>query len=198
MALIPCKPALIDLQAITSTINVTRLANVPARIVFNSVPSRGDRADQARTAVEVFDVPCAPIEVGHRIAFVDAYNAGLTVTEYEPRGKRVKKSAICTRIYPTRWGCSMPKKTNLAETFKVDAAELQPKPELAVVESQPQPKVQPQQKPKQRHIGGYFDERVYQQWKFLAIEKGMTSQAMLEEAFDLWFQINDKPAIAKK
>ena len=87
MALIPCKPALIDLQAITSTINVTRLANVPARIVFNSVPSRGDRTDQARTAVEVFDVPCAPIEVGHRIAFVDAYNAGLTVTEYEPRGK---------------------------------------------------------------------------------------------------------------
>lgn len=49
-----------------------------------------------------------------------------------------------------------------------------------------------------RHIGGYFDERVYQQWKFLAVEKGMTSQAMLEEAFDLWFQMNDKPAIAKK
>ena len=92
----------------------------------------------------------------------------------------------------------MPKKTNLAETFKVDATELQPKPELAVVESQPQPKAQPQQKPKQRHIGGYFNERVYQQWKFLAIERDMTSQAMLEEAFDLWFQINDKPAIAKK
>ena len=64
MALIPCKPALIDLQAITSTINVIRLANVPARIVFNAVPSRGDRVEQAREAVKVFDVPCAPCNVG--------------------------------------------------------------------------------------------------------------------------------------
>ncbi|RKU21066.1 chromosome partitioning protein ParA [Candidatus Poribacteria bacterium] len=87
MALIPCKPALIDLQAITSTINVIRLANVPARIVFNAVPSRGDRVEQAREAVKVFDVPCAPCEIGNRIAFSDSYNAGLTAQEYEPRGK---------------------------------------------------------------------------------------------------------------
>ena len=87
MALIPCKPALIDLQAITSTINVIRLANVPARIVFNAVPARGDRAEQAREAVKPFDVPCAPCNVGDRVAFVDSYNAGLTAQEYEPRGK---------------------------------------------------------------------------------------------------------------
>ena len=87
MALIPCKPALIDLQAITSTINVIRLANVPARIVFNAVPSRGDRVNQAREAIKVFDVPCAPCAVGHRMAFVDSYNAGLTAQEFEPTGK---------------------------------------------------------------------------------------------------------------
>ena len=87
MALIPCKPALIDLHAITSTINVVRLANVPARIVFNAVPARGDRAEQAREAVKPFDVPCAPCNVGDRVAFMDAYNAGLTAQEYEPRGK---------------------------------------------------------------------------------------------------------------
>ena len=87
MALIPCKPALIDLNAITSTINVVRLADVPARIVFNAVPARGDRAKQAREAVKPFDVPCAPCEIGNRIAFSDAYSAGLTAQEYEPRGK---------------------------------------------------------------------------------------------------------------
>ena len=87
MALIPCKPALIDLHAITSTINVVRLADVPARIVFNAVPARGDRAAQAREAVKVFEVPCAPCEIGNRIAFSDAYGAGLTAQEYEPRGK---------------------------------------------------------------------------------------------------------------
>ena len=87
MVLIPCKPALIDLEAIPSTVNVIRIANVPARIVFNAVPSRGNRADQAREAVKVFDIPCAPCNIGDRVAFVDSYNAGLTAQEYQPRGK---------------------------------------------------------------------------------------------------------------
>ena len=91
MALIPCKPALIDLHAITSTINVVRIAKVPARIVFNGVPPRGDRAEQAREAVKVFDVPCAPCNVGDRVAFVDSYNAGLTAQEYDPSGKASKE-----------------------------------------------------------------------------------------------------------
>ena len=87
MALVPCKPALIDLQAIGSTIDIIRLARIPAHIVLNSVPARGDLGDQARRAVDIYDVPCAPCEIGHRIGFVHAYNAGLTVQEYEPRGK---------------------------------------------------------------------------------------------------------------
>jgi len=87
MVVIPCKPALIDLQSIGSTIDVIRLAKVTARIVFNSVPSRGDLTEQAREAVSVYEAPCAPCELGHRIAFVHAYNAGLSVLEYEPSGK---------------------------------------------------------------------------------------------------------------
>lgn len=87
MVLIPCKAALVDLEAIPSTVNIIRIANVPARIVFNAVPSRGDRVDQAREAVKVFDIPCAPCSIGDRVAFIDSYNAGLTAQEYDPRGK---------------------------------------------------------------------------------------------------------------
>lgn len=104
MALIPCKPALIDLQAITSTINVIRLANVPARIVFNAVPSRGDRAEQAREAVKPFDVPCAPCNVGDRVAFIDAYNAGLTAQEYDPRGKASQEIQDLYKYVSTEMG----------------------------------------------------------------------------------------------
>ena len=93
MAVIPCKPTLIDLQAIGSTINVVRLANVPARIILNAVPARGDLAAQARQVVEDFNVPCAPCEIGHRMAFIHSYNAGLAVQEFEPRGKA--SSEIC-------------------------------------------------------------------------------------------------------
>ncbi|MYF98795.1 AAA family ATPase [Candidatus Poribacteria bacterium] len=87
MVVIPCKPALVDLQAIGSTIDVIRLAKVSARIVFNSVPSRGNLTAQAREAVSIYEVPCAPCELGHRIAYVHAYNAGLAAQEFEPSGK---------------------------------------------------------------------------------------------------------------
>lgn len=88
LVLIPCKAAKVDLKAMISTINVVRMANVPARIVFNEVPARGNRGEQAREAVKVFDdVPVVPLDIGHRVAYVDAFNAGLSVTEYEPRGK---------------------------------------------------------------------------------------------------------------
>ncbi len=40
-AVIPCKPILINLKTIGSTINIVRLANVPARVVLNGVPPRG-------------------------------------------------------------------------------------------------------------------------------------------------------------
>ena len=99
MALVPCKPALIDLQAIGSTLDVVHLAKVPAHIVLNAVPSRGDLAEQARQAVDIYDIPCAPCEVGHRIGFVHAYNAGLTVQEFEPSSKATNEiNALYTYI----------------------------------------------------------------------------------------------------
>ena len=85
--LIPCKPALIDLQAIGSTINIIKIANVPACVVMNVVPPHGNLAEQARMAINHYDVPCAPCSIGQRVAFNHAYTAGLTVQEYEPRGK---------------------------------------------------------------------------------------------------------------
>ena len=85
--IIPCKPALIDLQAIGSTINIIKIAKVPARVVMNVVPPHGDLAEQARMAISHYDVPCAPCTIGQRVAFNHAFTAGLTVQEYESRGK---------------------------------------------------------------------------------------------------------------
>lgn len=87
----------------------------------------------------------------------------------------------------------MPKKPNLAETFKVDPNELQPKPELQVVEPQP---TQTESKPKKKHIGGYFPPDVYQQMKILCAETGMTTQEILTEGLNVVFRMHDKPPIA--
>ena len=118
----------------------------------------------------------------------------------------------------------MSKKSHLAEVFKVDANELQPKPEVSVVEAQPTEQMtQPRQtgepqehvahgngsasgsdstpretlaRPKRRHIGGYFDEAVYRQVKIVGAEEGLTTQDILTEALNAFFRMHDKPPIA--
>lgn len=89
----------------------------------------------------------------------------------------------------------MPKKPNLAEAFQVDKNELQPKPELQVVEPQP-PQTETQKAPKKKHIGGYFDLDVYTQLKVLGAETGMTTQDILAEGLNAVFRMHDKPPIA--
>lgn len=87
LALIPCRPASLDLLAIGATVDVVKLARVPAQIVFNGTPARGSLTDEARSAIESYDMSCTPCSLGHRIAFVHALIDGLTVQEAEPRGK---------------------------------------------------------------------------------------------------------------
>ena len=87
------------------------------------------------------------------------------------------------------------KKVNLAEVFKQNT---QPeKPELEVVEAAPteKKKVAPSRE-KKKHIGGYFDEAVYRQMKHIGIERDMTTQEILAEALNGFFERNDKPPIA--
>ena len=84
---IPCKPDAVSLRAINQTIQLIDLTKVAARIVLNDVPTRGDYAEQAENAVEIYGIPTAPYVVGHRMPLVHAFNASLSVQEYEPKGK---------------------------------------------------------------------------------------------------------------
>ena len=87
LVIIPCKPDLVSIQAIGTTINLVHLAKVPARIVLNGVTHYGNLAKQAREGLSIYDIPCAPCQIGDRIAFVHAYNAGYGVIEFQPRSK---------------------------------------------------------------------------------------------------------------
>ena len=86
----------------------------------------------------------------------------------------------------------MPKKPNLAEAFNPEN-ELEPKPDIAVVETKP-PKAK--ETAKKKHIGGYFSADVYTQVKILCAETGMTTQDMLAEGLNAVFRMHDKPPIA--
>ena len=91
LVLIPCRPSIFDLRAIRTTIDMTRLAGVPAMIVLNAVPPRGNRAEQARQALSTYNVSCAPCELGNRVAFVNSVTSGSTAQEYDKKSKAAQE-----------------------------------------------------------------------------------------------------------
>jgi len=100
LILVPCRPAILDLRAIGSTIDLARLAGKPSAVVLNAVPPRGGLADEAAAAIGSYGVPVSPIRLGHRAAFVHALTAGQTAQEYEPEGKGAEE---VTHLY--MWLC---------------------------------------------------------------------------------------------
>jgi chromosome partitioning protein len=85
--LIPCRPAILDLRAIGNTIDLVKLANKPASIILNTVPPRGNLAEEAKAAIAIYEILVCPIHIGNRAAFSNSLTAGLTAQEYEPQGK---------------------------------------------------------------------------------------------------------------
>ena len=101
LILIPCRPAILDLRAIGSTIDLAKLAGKPAAVVLNTVPPRGSLGEDAKQAVAGYDVEIAPVQLGQRAAYQHALTGGLTVQEYEPGGKAAEEiSQLCM------WTCT--------------------------------------------------------------------------------------------
>lgn len=100
LILIPCRPAILDLRAINSTIDLARLAGRPAVVVLNSVPPRGSLGEDADSAIEVYGIEVSPARIGQRAVFIHALTEGLTALEYQPEGKGARE---IRQLY--KWTC---------------------------------------------------------------------------------------------
>ena len=100
LILIPCRPAILDLRAIHSTIDFAKLAGKPAAVVLNSVPPRGSLGDDAVEALRVYGVEVCPVRIGSRAVFIHALTEGLTALEHEPQGKGANE---IRQLY--KWAC---------------------------------------------------------------------------------------------
>ena len=88
LILIPCRPSLIDLDAIRRTAQLIKSAGVPAFVLFNAAPHRATTLlDDARAIVEDAGLTVAPVVLRERSAYRAAWPAGKTVTETEPTSK---------------------------------------------------------------------------------------------------------------
>lgn len=91
LVLIPCRPGVLDLRAIATTIDSARLAKTPAIGLINAAPPQGSLGDEAAEAIEGYGIEVAPVRLGHRVAFVHALTVSQSVLEWEPNGKAAQE-----------------------------------------------------------------------------------------------------------
>jgi len=88
LVLIPCRPSLVDLDAIRRTAQLLKSAGITAYVVFNAAPPGATTLlDDARAIVEATGLLVAPVVLRERSAFRAAWPLGKGVSETEPQGK---------------------------------------------------------------------------------------------------------------
>ena len=85
--LIPCRPSIFDLRAITASADIATIAGTPAAAVLNGVPARGQLAADAEAALRQRGIAVAPVRLGQRADFVHAATASRGVVETTARSK---------------------------------------------------------------------------------------------------------------
>ena len=87
LVLIPCRPAILDLEAITNTLAFLRTTGTPVLVVLNAIAATGQDARLATEALSAHQVETCPVRLGWRIAFARALVSGKAAQEFEPGGK---------------------------------------------------------------------------------------------------------------
>jgi chromosome partitioning protein len=100
LILIPCRPAILDLRAIHSTIDLAKLAGTKAVVILNSVPPRGSLGEDAVEALSVYGVTVCPIRISTRAVYIHSLTDGLSVQEHQPGSKG---AAEIRQLY--KWTC---------------------------------------------------------------------------------------------
>lgn len=94
--LIPTKPAVLDVMAMTKTLELVSHYKKPAAVVLTFCPHQGAEIADTIAAVEALGSQVAPVRVHTRIAYSRAQQTGLSAQEFEPGGKAADE---LTRLY---------------------------------------------------------------------------------------------------
>jgi chromosome partitioning protein len=92
LVLIPCRPSLVDLDAVRRTATLIKSAGVPAFVVFNAAPhSATTLLEDARAIAEGAGLAACPIILRERSAYRASWPLGRTVVEVEPDSKAAQE-----------------------------------------------------------------------------------------------------------
>ncbi len=94
LVLIPCRPSLVDLDAIRRTAQLVKSAGVPGYVIFNAAPhSATTLLQDARAIVEGAGLAACPIILRERSAYKASWPIGSAVIEAEPDSKAAQEIA---------------------------------------------------------------------------------------------------------
>lgn len=95
LVLIPCRPSLVDLDAIRRTAQLVKSAGVPAFVIFNAAPhSATTLLEDARAIVEEAGLESSPAILRERSAYRASWPLGKTVVEVEPKSKAAQEIGL--------------------------------------------------------------------------------------------------------
>ena len=105
LVVIPCRPSILDLEALAGTLELVQTTGVPILTVLNAVVHGVPDSDQTQVAIEQLGAEICPIRISRRVTFSRALLQGLTAQEYEPQGKAAGEiealfQTISERIMP--------------------------------------------------------------------------------------------------
>lgn len=91
LVLVPCRPAILDIEAITNTLDLVRTTKTPIFVVMNAVAPRGNEVIEAVEAIIALGVEVCPVQLRQRVAFSRALITGQSAEEYEPTSKAAQE-----------------------------------------------------------------------------------------------------------
>lgn len=89
--LIPTRPAVLDVMAMTRTLELVRHYQKPAAIVLTFCPPSGKELTDTEETIRQLGAALCPVRIGNRIAFSRAQQTGLAAQEFNPDSKAAEE-----------------------------------------------------------------------------------------------------------
>lgn len=89
--LIPTRPAVLDVMAMTRTLELIRTFQRRAAVVLTFCPPSGKEIDDTEGAIRALGAELCPVRIGTRIAYSRAQQSGQAAQEIDPQGKAARE-----------------------------------------------------------------------------------------------------------
>lgn len=103
LVLIPCRPAILDMEAIASTLDLVKTQSKDIFVIMNAISPLGKESVEASDAIVGMGADVADAQLVNRVAYSRSLISGQTAQEIEPEGKAANEvehlhSIVCAHI----------------------------------------------------------------------------------------------------